>query len=143
AIVTPGYRGALFAEPPAPKPDLVPGAGARSASGEKVVDGMRIALEAAGLMAGRKAALHFRLTDMAGAPITDLEPFLGAPAHVLVVRNDLQESVHAHPEERATAGPVVTVDPLLPSSGVYKLWAQFQRQGKVTTVSFVFEVARP
>jgi Heavy metal binding domain len=143
AVVTPGYTGPLFPPAPALKSDLSADPVTGRSRGEKTSDGLRIVLEADDLVAGRRSVLRFRLSDAAGLPVTDLEPFLGAPGHVLVVRSDLEEAIHAHPEERTTGGPVVTVQALLPSAGTYKLWAQFQRHGTVTTVSFVFEVAAP
>ena len=135
AIVTPGYRGPLF--PPAA--DLKP-----EIPAEKTVDGLRVRLDATGLRAGKEAVLRFTLTDAVnGVPVTDLEPFLGAPGHMLIVNADLTEANHAHPEERATPGPSMSFQPLMPAAGPYKLWVQFQRKGRVITVPFVVAVAEP
>lgn len=135
AIVTPGYRGSLFAGPPHLTPDV---------PSEKVDRGVRVRLEATTLKAGKEATLRFTLTDATtNAPISDLEPFLGAPGHVLLVNADLTEPNHVHPEEPATRGPVITFQPLMPAPGVYKLWLQFQRRGVVVTVPFVISVAGP
>ncbi len=135
AIVTPGYRGALFSAPPSLTPDL---------SSDKVEHGVRVKLEANTLKAGKEATLRFTLTDAAtNQPISDLEPYLGAPGHVLLVTADLTESNHVHPEEPATHGPVITFQPLMPAAGLYKLWLQFQRHGIVSTVPFVIDVGEP
>jgi heavy metal-binding protein len=135
AIVTPGYRGSVFP----PTPDL-----AADSSTEKTVDGVRVKLDVTGVKAGKEAMLTFRLTDaQSGSPISDLEPFLGAPGHMLLVNADLTEADHVHPEEPATRGPVITFQPLMPAAGTYKLWLQFQRHGTVTTVSFVIPVSGP
>jgi hypothetical protein len=105
---------------------------------------VRVKLEATTLKAGKEGALKFTLTDAnTNAPIHDLEPFLGAPGHVLLVNADLTESNHVHPEEPATRGPVITFQPMMPAAGTYKLWLQFQRGGAVSTVSFVVSVAGP
>jgi len=37
-------------------------------------------------------------------------------------------------------GPALSFAPLLPRAGVHKLWLQFQRGGRVSTVSFVVDV---
>jgi hypothetical protein len=135
AIVTPGYRGPLF--PPAAnlRTDVATG---------KIVDGLRVRLEATGLVAGREAALRFTVADaLTGAPVADLEPFLGAAGHMLVVNADLTEASHAHPEEQASRGPSVSFHPRMPAAGLYKLWVQFQRQGRVITVPFVVSVEGP
>lgn len=128
ALVTPGYGGRLFGAPPV----LVEG------PAETVVDGVRVRIAEADLAAGKPGCLQFTLADAAsGEPITDLEPFLGAPAHLLIVKPDLTDAVHGHPEEHATGGPTVSFDPRLPAPGLYKLWVQFQRKGSVSTAAFV------
>jgi hypothetical protein len=85
--------------------------------------------------------LRFTVTDAAtGEPVTDLEPYLGAPAHMLIVRADLGDAVHAHPEELETTGPTVSFHPILPSAGEFRLWIQFQRRGQVSTHPFTLTV---
>jgi hypothetical protein len=135
AIVTPGYRAALFPAPPNLTPDAL---------SEKIDHGIRVKLDATALKAGKEATLRFTLTDASSnTPVSDLEPFLGAPGHVLLVSTDLTESNHVHPEEPATRGPVITFQPLMAAPGLYKLWLQFQRGGVVSTVSFVISVVGP
>jgi hypothetical protein len=135
AIVTPGYRGTLFPEAPNLTPD---------GSSEKEDHGVRVRLDATTLKAGKEATLKFTLTDARrNTPVSDLEPFLGAPGHVLLVNANLTESNHVHPEEPATHGPVITFQPMMPAAGVYKLWLQFQRRGAISTVPFVLSVAGP
>ena len=134
-IVTAGHRGALFSAAPNLTPDV---------PSEKVDRGVRVRVEATTLKAGKEATLRFILTDAtSNTPISDLEPFLGAPGHVLLVNADLTEANHVHPEEPATRGPVITFQPMMPAPGLYKLWLQFQRHGSVTTVPFVISVVGP
>ena len=96
-------------------------------------------MKAENLVAGKEGRLTFTVTDAkTGAPVTDLEPYLGAPAHMLIVRRDLSDAVHEHPEEQLAGGPTVSFHPVIPAAGDYKLWIQFQRQGRVFT--FPFEV---
>lgn len=126
-------RGATSAEP------VFPAEPSRMVSRE----GLTVRLDAETARAGREVLLTFSLTDQrTGRPVTDLEPYLGAPAHVLIVRGDLSDAIHAHPEEVATAGPTVSVHPLLPADGDYKLWIQVQRRGRVITVPFVLRTER-
>jgi hypothetical protein len=135
AIVTPGYRGSIFpAAPPLVADDAV----------EKREGSVRVRLEASALKAGKAAVLRFTLTDAGtGAPISDLEPFLGAPGHMLIVSADLTSADHVHPEEPAAHGPTITFQPLMPAAGPYKLWLQFQRGGVVATIAFVVSVPGP
>jgi hypothetical protein len=130
-VLTPGYAGPLFA-PVAP---IVPG------PVEQISDGVRVRLETDRVVALGRSALRFAVSDAStDAPVTDLEPFLGAAGHLLIVDAQLRGAIHGHPEDAGSAGPVVTFDPLLPFPGRYKLWAQFQRRGRVITVPFVIDV---
>ena len=122
--------GEAFARPVNPAVDGTP----------RTVDGMRVSLDASKAAAGDTRPLTFRIEDAAsGAPVTDLEPYLGASAHLLVVPVDLTEAIHGHPTEDGP-GPAVSFAPLLPRAGRYKIWIQFQRAGKVSTAAFVIDV---
>jgi heavy metal-binding protein len=132
AIVTPGYDGPLF--PVAP--DVA------DASTERTVDGLRIELHAGPIVPLRPSALRFVVSDAAtGEPVTDLEPYLGAAAHLLVVSPDLTTAIHGHPEGQQAAGSAIVFDPVLPAAGVYKMWVQVQRKGRVITAPFVIHAA--
>ena len=72
--------------------------------------------------------------------MTDLEPYLGASAHLLVVPVDLTEALHGHPTEDGR-GPSIAFAPLVPREGRYKVWIQFQRGGKVSIAAFVIPVS--
>jgi len=130
-VVTPGYRGPLFALPPA----LAVGAS------EQVVSGVRIRMMVESPAPRRPMPIRFEIADASsGAPVTDLEPFLGAPGHLLIVDNGLTTAIHGHPEGRVAAAATVTFAPVLPASGRYKLWVQFQRRGAVITAPFVIDL---
>lgn len=106
----------------------------------KTVDGVRVSVDAAKVVAGDSKPLTFTIENAAsGAPITDIESYLGASGHLLAVPPDLTEAVHGHPTESVT-GPVLSFAPLMPRAGPYKLWVQFQRAGHVSTASFVIDV---
>jgi hypothetical protein len=106
----------------------------------KVVDGVRVTLDASRARGGETQPLAFRIDDAAtGGPVSDLEPYLGASAHLLVVPADLTEAIHGHPADEGR-GPAVSFSPLLPRAGLYKAWIQFQRGGHVSTAAFVIEV---
>ncbi len=102
------------------------------------------------LRAGVDIPIHLKLP----AGHADLQPYLGAWAHVIVISKDRRSFAHAHPLEAAVtmsavhthvaAGPPpdeVTIVTSFPRAGEYRLWAQFQRAGKVITVPFVLQVA--
>ena len=127
-IVTAGYRGSLRAGAP-PAVDV----------GDKTADGLRVALAASEPIAGREQLLTFEVKDAAtGEAVTDLEPFLGAPGHLLIVGSDLLTAAHSHPvaELSGAAGPDVVFQVLFPRAGVYRMWVQFQRAGRIVTAPF-------
>lgn len=132
AIVTPGYTVSPFTSARL-KPDPV----------EKVIDGLRVSLDA-NTRPLKPSLLRFSLRDaVTNEPLTDLEPFLGASGHLLVVNSDATIAIHAHPEgpgPSKAVGPEIVFAPTLPEPGVYKAWAQFQRRGQVVTAPFVIEV---
>ena len=120
----------------------------------KEADGVRVEIlnERATILGGEEIDLIFRFTDAkTDAPIADLEKYLGAWGHLVILNEDMTEYVHAHPREETqpdpnappTGGPEVLFDALLPKPGRYRAWLQFQRQGKLSTVSFTFAAPRP
>jgi hypothetical protein len=77
------------------------------------------------------------LTNEKGRPVNDLEPWLGALGHLLLIHQDGETFAHAHPDERERGVGRDGRIPFLvrlPKPGPYKGWLQFQRKGKVETV---------
>jgi len=120
----------------------------------KVEDGIKIELklDPEKIIAGRPVALRYSLSDAkTGQPVTDLVPYLAAWGHTLILSDDLTDYVHSHPEEvvpetsdrsKLRGGPTVTFDALFPRPGMYRIWSQFLRGDKLTTVSFTVSAAR-
>jgi plastocyanin len=123
----------------------------------KTIDGLKVEMKPdVELKAKNAVMLSFNLTDAAtNKPVTDLEKYLGEDAHFVVISQDLKDFVHAHPMETDTAehdhatasdshhaAPVsnISAHVTFPKGGLYKIWAQFQRAGKVITVPFVVNV---
>jgi hypothetical protein len=107
-------------------------------------------LPVGGLVAGREEKLALHVADAAtGAPATDIEPYLGAFGHALVMSEDTLHYVHAHPIEQlppagaSRGGPDLTFKALLPKPGRYRIWAQVSRAGLVSTLPFTVEAASP
>ena len=120
----------------------------------KTVDGVKIEIvnDRSLVLGGEEVDFIFRFTDeKTDAPITDLEKYLGAFGHLVVLSEDMTEYVHAHPREETqpdptaspTGGPEILFDALLPKPGRYRMWLQFQRGGTVSTVTFTFGAPRP
>jgi hypothetical protein len=124
------------------------------ASLAKTIDGVKVEIlnERATILGGEEVDLIVRFTDAASdTPITDLQRYLGAFGHLVILSEDMTEYVHAHPREETqpdpsapqTGGPEVLYDALLPKAGRYRAWLQFQRKDKLSTVTFTFAAPRP
>ncbi len=108
-----------------------------------------VRLEPSILVAGQYGHLAFTLADAAtGQPVTDLQPYLGAFGHTLILSEDMRDYVHSHPFEgpesditKGFGGPSVTFEGYLPRPGRYRAWSQFLRKGEVITVPFTVNVS--
>jgi hypothetical protein len=109
---------------------------------EKIVDGKKITLTFnSQLVAGEESTLMFSLIDeITNQPISDLEPYLGSIGHVVVFSEDGERYLHVHALEDQGSGPDALFETNFPKSGVYKIWGQFQKDGKVFTVPYVVNV---
>jgi Cu+-exporting ATPase len=129
-----------------PRPVAVPRDDVRS----QVVDGVRIDLEGDAHV-GETSDFTLRFADAAsGAAVTDLQPYLGAAGHVVVMRSDGSMFGHRHAETfddrgrpvfalPGTAfGPELDLHVTFQVPGAYRLWAQFKlADGTVVTAPFV------
>lgn len=82
--------------------------------------------------------IRFALSGPDGARISNLEPYLGAMGHLVVVSADGKKYVHAHPV--ADSGQEIAFDAHFPGSGLYKGWGQFKRSGAVFDIPFVIGI---
>lgn len=83
--------------------------------------------------------ISFALMGLDTTPVSDLEPYLGAMGHLVVVSADGRKYVRAHPVDGGKPNEVM-FDVLFPGSGLYKGWGEFQRAGKVLVVPIVLSV---
>ncbi|RMG93650.1 MAG: hypothetical protein D6708_05030 [Candidatus Dadabacteria bacterium] len=93
--------------------------------------------------------------EAGGAPVTDLEPYLGVLAHLAIFRENASGSAHTHgggPEfahqhfHKPTPGyrgPKLYWGHVFKAPGRYRIFAQFRRGGRVYTVPFDVEVHAP
>jgi hypothetical protein len=103
-----------------------------------VTDGYEVTLAAERSDTG---AVTFQLTVRRdGAPVTDLQPYLGANGHLVAMRTGDLAYAHVHPvdDDNAASG-VVTFDAALASAGRYGLFFDFKHNGTVHTASFTFD----
>jgi hypothetical protein len=134
-VVTNGYHGRLSAAAAALTIDTAP----------KARQGTHITLTMPEAVAGREQLVTFDVTDEStGRVVSDLQQYLGAWGHLVVVSADRAVAFHSHPVDAVSSagGPTVVFQLLFPTAGTYRMWAQFQRHDQVLTVPFTI-VARP
>jgi len=155
-LVTAGYAGDLASDSARLIPDTNP---------VKIVDDLTasVSFDPPTFVAGLYGHVIFHLTDTkTGRPITDLQTYLGAFGHTLIMSEDMLDYVHSHsldilaaadddgiPQfvippgadlEKLRGGPDVTFDGLMPKPGRYRAWTQFRRNDIVHTFTTTFSV---
>ncbi|WP_330184943.1 hypothetical protein OHB26_15960 [Nocardia sp. NBC_01503] len=103
------------------------------------VDGYQVTLT--GDLSTAGSELKFDVTRD-GKPVTDLQPYLGAYAHLVALRASDLAYLHVHPEGevgKTAPGPEVAFHAQAPSDGVYRLYLDFRHGGKVHTAEFTDE----
>jgi len=156
-LITAGYAGDLAAD----SAHLV-----ADTDHKKTVDELtaEVVFDPQVFVAGLYGHLTFHLTDTAtGRPVIDLQTYLGAFGHTLIMSEDMGDYVHSHPLDITTVsdesgpksfmlpvgvdpeslrgGPDVTFEGLMPKPGRYRAWTQFRRNNKLYTFATTFSVA--
>ncbi len=75
------------------------------------------------LLAGRTNQLRFTLRAANGAAALT-ERFLGAPMHLVIVKDDLSVMLHAHPETHRPGQAAILFPQVFPRPGNYRVFAQ-------------------
>jgi hypothetical protein len=99
------------------------------------VDGYQVRLDGALSTAG--GMMNFTVTKD-GAPITDLDRYLGAYGHLVALRLPDLAYLHVHPLP-GPSGPTVGFHAAAPSPGQYRLFLDFSHHGTVHTAVFTAE----
>ena len=103
------------------------------------VDGYDVEL-AGTLTPGQRSRLTLTVRR-GGAPVTDLQPYLGAYGHLVALRAGDLAYLHVHPQGTptdgtTTPGPAVVFDVEVPSAGDYALFLDFRQGDTVRTASW-------
>ncbi|HVP47810.1 MAG TPA: heavy metal-binding domain-containing protein [Bryobacteraceae bacterium] len=130
-VTTAGYKRSLAQAITKPAPDLTP------KHGENLDVSLTVDPEQP--IAGKKTMLFFKLK-----PAQGVEPYLGAWGHMLAASNDLVDMIHTHPiyvTDFTLGEKQIQFNLFFPREAIYRVWVQFQRQGKVTTAVFTIPVS--
>ncbi|WP_214364369.1 hypothetical protein [Pseudonocardia sp. H11422] len=103
------------------------------------VDGYQVRLD--GALTTDGPARVFATISRDGAPVTDLEPYLGAFGHLVALRQGDLAYLHVHPDAAMPAptdrsGPGIAFTAEIPSAGGYRLFLDFSHGGTVHTAEF-------
>ena len=99
--------------------------------------GYDVQLASTGAHPGEEAELRFTVTKD-GEPVRT-EPYLGAGGHLVALREGDLAFLHVHPTNQAGTDEI-GFGATFPTAGRYRLFLQFQHDGKVQTVAFTQEV---
>ncbi|MFI9757081.1 hypothetical protein ACIHFB_03965 [Streptomyces sp. NPDC051963] len=97
-------------------------------------DGYEVGLSG-GLRPGKEGELKLTVSRN-GRPVTDLQPYLGAYGHLVVLRSGDLAYLHVHPNSTTKPGPDISFTATAPSSGTYRLFLDFKHEGTVHTAAF-------
>ncbi|CAM3368154.1 hypothetical protein KIPE111705_05220 [Kibdelosporangium persicum] len=106
------------------------------------VDGYQVTLDG-NLTPGKSSTVTATVTRN-GQQVTDLQPYLGAYGHLVALRATDLGYLHVHPlgepgDGTTTAGPKVQFAVEVPTTGRYRLFLDFQHEGRVRTAEFTVD----
>ncbi|MFD0683828.1 hypothetical protein [Actinomadura fibrosa] len=110
------------------------------------VDGYEVKLDG-DLVPGKTSKLTLSVSK-GGTPVTDLQPYLEAYGHLVALRSGDMAYLHVHPDGepgdgKTAPGPGITFYAEVPSAGAYRLYLDFQHEGKVRTAEFTVNAGKP
>jgi hypothetical protein len=142
-LVTAGFDGDIASAMPNLTPDK---------SWVKTANGVTVELQIdpSKLISGEETDVPIHFTDeKTGEPVKNLQRYLGAFGHAMMLNEDMTEHVHAHPEQMlegtnvtSGGGPDLVFHALFPQPGHYRIWLQFLRNDVLSTVPFTVRVLR-
>lgn len=129
-------------------PDTIP---------SKAVDGFQIGYTLPEQITTRNPIIMTLHVTKNGQTITDMQEYLGALAHGILLKSDSLDFAHLHDGgtgdhtmnmqamndgtgQMTNTGPDISFTYTFLSKGIYKLFTQFQEQGKIVTSDYTFQV---
>ena len=76
-----------------------------------------------------------------GQPVTDLENYLGALGHMVVISQNTEQYLHVHPQDQTDKGPVIGFHTGFDKPGLYRVFLQINHGGQIRTADFTVNVA--
>lgn len=108
----------------------------------------------------QKELTYSLLVEENGQPVTNLENYLGAKGHSVIIKEKTLDYIHTHAleeneeleqavhggehvakqKEAVSQGNQIDFSTTLPETGIYKIFTQFQHEGKIITSDYVIQV---
>ena len=97
------------------------------------------------LEVNRPTSGSLHLAEVSGAPVRDLEPYMGAFAHIVGIGDDSESILHVHPDGGINSpsdrgGPEVYFTLRAARQGFHRLFVQVKRHGKLQTLTFGVQI---
>ena len=92
------------------------------------------------LRVGQLLAMKITISK-ARQPVTDLDNYLGALGHVVVISEDTEHYLHVHPTDQADKGPSIGFNTSFEAPGRYRVFLQFNHAGQIHTADFTVNVS--
>lgn len=115
---------------------------------ENIVDGYKLSLVFDSILTASSASLGtIKISDSEGKPVNNLQPVLGAFAHIVAFGEDLNSIIHVHPmgkepeKESDVGGPELSFHIMPEAAGFIKLFVQIKINGKDIFVPLALQVA--
>lgn len=89
---------------------------------------------------GQPLFLQVRVTK-GGQPVTDLDNYLGALGHMVVISQNTEQYLHVHPQDQTDKGPVIGFHTGFDKPGLYRVFLQINHGGQIRTADFTVNVA--
>jgi hypothetical protein len=75
-----------------------------------------------------------------GKGIANLDNYLGALGHMVVISENTEKYLHVHPMDSDTKGPDIQFHTSFDTPGIYRAFLQFKHEGKLQTADFTIKV---
>ena len=109
------------------------------AQSKKTFDGYQVTHNLPGNLNKQQEVNYSLNIERNSQPVTDLQTYLGALGHSVILKEETLDFIHTHAGESGT-GPKIEFSTTFPESGMYKIFTQFQHQNKIITTDYVIKV---
>lgn len=105
-----------------------------------VTDGLYLAVAAtAPFVAGAESHIPVTITkDGKTLNAADIDPYLGAVAHIILIGREDKDFLHIHPMSDSQF-PIIG-HTMFPKADIYRMWIQFKTEGVLHTANFTLHV---